>query len=138
MSAPDAGSGVGRHPAPKRLAMLGAALGSGVGAGLLGTSLHGHAYFSGGSVIPWGAALALLLLACVGIFVGLWARSAWAVVWCGAAAYATAGVLSLRLGSFGLITGNLQGTLWLYGIAVVTPLAALLVWRLLRVRNKRQ
>ncbi len=117
--------------------MIGAALGLGVGTGLLGTSLHGHALYTAESVIPWGAALALLLLVCVGTFVGLWARSAWAVVWCGAAAYATAGVLSLQLGSVGLITGNLQGTVWLYGIAVVTPLAALLVWRLLPVRINR-
>ncbi len=126
------------HPKPQRWAKIAAALGSGIGSGLLGTSLHGHALFVGGSVIPWGSALALLLLVSVGTFVGLWSRSAWVVVWCGAAAYATAGALSLQLGSVGLITGNRQGVVWLYGIAVATPVTALLVWRLLRVKRTRK
>lgn len=132
---------VSRHrplPRPRRWAIIAAALGAGVGAGLLGTSLHGHAWYAGTAVIPFGAALALLLLAAVGTFVGLWSRSAWVVVWCGAATYATAGLLSLQLGSIGMIIDNLQGRIWLYGIAVVTPVAALLVWRLLRVRTKRK
>lgn len=83
-------------------------------------------------VVPYGAALALLLLAAVCLFVGLWSRNSWVVVACGAAAYLTAGVLSLQLGSVGMITNNLQGTVWLYGIAIVTPLTAWLAWALLR------
>lgn len=125
------------HPRPKRWAVVAAAVASGIGAGLLGTSLHAHALHTGDSVVPWGAALALLLLVAVGTFVGLWARSAWVVVWCGAAAYATAGVLSLQLGAFGMILDNLPGRIWLYGIAVATPLTALLVWRLQKVKVKR-
>lgn len=109
-----------------------------MGAGLLGTSLHAHALFTGGPVVPWGAALALLLLAAVETFVGLWSRSAWVVVWCGAAAYATAGLLSLQLGSFGMILDNLQGRIWLYGIAVATLLTALLVWRLQRIKTSHK
>ena len=123
-----------QFPKPGRWAVAAAAIGAGVGAGLLGTSLHGHALYSGHSAIPYGAGLALLLLAAVSMFVGLWSRSAWVVVWCGAAAYATAGLLSLPLGTFGLILDNIQGRTWLYGIAVVTPLAALAVWALLRRR----
>ncbi len=133
------GSGVVRpprklFPQPGRWAVTAAILGAGVGSGLLGTSLHGHALYSGQAVIPYGAGLALLLLAAVGTFVGLWSRSSWVVVWCGAAAYATAGLLSLQLSTFGLIFDNVQGRVWLYGIAVVTPLAALAVWALLRRR----
>lgn len=125
-------------PKPRKWAVIAAALGAGVGAGLLGTSLHGHALFAGQSAIPYGAGLALLLLAAVSMFVGLWSRSAWVVVWCGAAAYATAGFLSLQLGSFGMIFDNIQGRVWLYGIAVVTPVVALVVWRMLRVKIKHQ
>lgn len=122
-----------RTPTRKRWAVLAAAVGAGVGAGLLGTSLHGHAWFPGGAenAIPYGSALALLLLAAVSMFVGLWSKSSWIVVWCGAAAYGTAGLLSLQVGAFGLIFDNTQGRVWLYGIAFVTPLVAVIVWRLL-------
>ncbi|MDO5751780.1 hypothetical protein [Arthrobacter sp.] len=124
-------------PRPRRWAVLAAAAGAGIGSGLLGTSLHGHAWYpgSGDLVVPYGAALALLLLAAVSLFVGLWSRSSWVVVACGAAAYLTAGALSLQLGSFGMITNNVQGSVWLYGIAVVTPLVAWLVWALLRSKK---
>lgn len=119
-------------PPPRRWAVLAAAAGAGVGSGLLGTSLHGHLWhLDGGGLIPIGAALALLLLAAVSLFVGLWSKSSWIVVLCGAAAYLTAGLLSMQLGSVGMITDNLQGRVWLYGIAFVTPLVALVVWRLL-------
>ncbi|MEO8219980.1 MAG: hypothetical protein ABI563_04265 [Specibacter sp.] len=119
-------------PPPRRWAVLAAAAGAGVGSGLLGTSLHGHAWhLASGAIIPYGAALALLLMAAVSLFVGLWSKSSWVVVLCGGAAYVTAGLLSMQLGSFGMITDNLQGRVWLYGIAVTTPAVALLVWRLL-------
>lgn len=124
-------------PTPKRWAVLAAAMGAGVGAGLLGTALHGHAWFPDGanSAVPYGSALALLLLAAVSMFVGLWSKSSWIVVWCGAAAYATAGLLSMQLGSFGMIFDNTQGRVWLYGIAFVTPLVAWLAWAVLRARK---
>lgn len=126
-------------PAPRRWAVLAAAVGAGVGAGLLGTSLHGHAWYLHGAAnaIPYGAALALLLLASVSMFVGLWSRSSWVVVLCGAAAYITAGLLSLQIGSFGMIFDNIQGRLWLYGIAFVTPLVAWLTWLLLRRKRSK-
>ncbi|MDJ0314104.1 hypothetical protein [Arthrobacter sp. H35-D1] len=124
-------------PKPHRWAALAAAAGAGIGSGLLGTSLHGHAwYFNGGdTVVPYGAVLALLLLASVCLFVGLWSRNSWVAVVCGAAAYLTAGALSLQLGSVGMITNNLQGTVWLYGIAVATPLTSWLAWALLRKKR---
>lgn len=124
-------------PPPRRWAIMAAAAGAGIGSGLLGTSLHGHAWFlnDGQTILPFGAALALLLLVSVGLFVGLWSKSSWIVVLCGAAAYVTAGVLSLQLGSVGIITGNLQGNVWLYGIAIATPLTAWLVNILLKSRK---
>ena len=100
-----------------------------MGAGLLGTSLHGHLWFptAAGGAVPLGAFLALLLLAAVILFVSLWTRRAWTGVWCGAAAYLTAGLLSLPVVGSGLIFANVQGHIWLYGIAAVTlvvPLVA--------------
>ena len=123
---------------PRRWAVLTAAAGAGIGSGLLGTSLHGHAwYLDSGVVLPYGAVLALLLVAAVSLLVGLWSWSSWVVVACGAAAYLMAGALSLQLGSFGMITSNLQGSVWLYGIAVTTPLVAWLTWALLRSTKER-
>lgn len=123
-------------PQPRRWAVLTAAAAAGVGSGLLGTSLHGHLWHpTGGAAVPFGAALALALLAAVSLFVGLWSKSSWVVVLCGGAAYATAGLLSMQWGSFGMITDNVQGRLWLYGIAFTTPLVAWLVWAVLRKKN---
>lgn len=111
-----------RLPKPRRWAVIAAAVGAGMGTGLLGTALHGHALYIDATALPLGAAAALLMLAAVELFVGLWSRSAWLVVLCGGATYLTAGLLSLQLGGFGMISSNLQGTVWLYGIAVITPL----------------
>lgn len=109
---------------PRRGELVVAAAGSGVVAGLLGTSLHGHLWFPGGSdfAFPLGAVLALLLVAAVCFFISAWSRNVWAGVWSGAAAYLTAGLLSLHIGGSGLIFANMQGQLWLYGIAVCTLL----------------
>lgn len=108
---------------PRRGTLVPAAAGSGVGAGLLGTSLHGHLWFPvGGFAFPLGAVLALMLLAAVCFFISAWSRNAWAGVWSGAAAYLTAGLLSLQIGGSGLVFANMQGQLWLYGIAVCTLL----------------
>ncbi|MGO4384213.1 hypothetical protein [Specibacter sp. RAF43] len=122
-------------PTPRRWAVVAAAIGAGIGAGLLGTSLHGHAWFGDGLVIPGGALAALMLLAAVELFVGLWSRSAWVVVLTGGAAYLCAGVLSMQFGAFGMISGNVQGNVWLYGIAVATPLVAWWAWAILRPRK---
>ncbi|MCU6479385.1 N-acetyl-1-D-myo-inositol-2-amino-2-deoxy-alpha-D-glucopyranoside deacetylase [Arthrobacter silviterrae] len=124
-----------RMPTPRRWAVVAAAFGAGIGTGLLGTSLHGHALYGTGYIVPLGAVAALVMLAAVELFVGLWGRSAWVVVLCGGAAYLCAGLLSLRLGAFGMISANLQGNLWLYGIAVLTPVMAWIAVLILRPGN---
>jgi N-acetyl-1-D-myo-inositol-2-amino-2-deoxy-alpha-D-glucopyranoside deacetylase len=126
----------GPLPPPRRWAVVAAAIGAGIGTGLLGTSLHGHALYSGAVAVPLGAVAALVMLAAVELFVGLWSRNSWTVVLCGAAAYLCAGLLSMQRGAFGMISANIQGTVWLYGIALVTPLAAWLSWTILR-RGRR-
>ncbi|MGA7203494.1 MAG: hypothetical protein WBX27_02565 [Specibacter sp.] len=119
-------------PAPRRWAVGAAALGGGLGTGLLGTSLHGHAVYGNGYVLPVGAVAALVMLAAVELFVSLWSRNAWMVVVTGGAAYLCTGLLSIQLGAYGMISANLQGTVWLYGIAVVTPLVGWWAVRILR------
>lgn len=111
-------------PAPRRAAVIAAALGAGIGTGLLGTSLHSHLWYTGGFTLPVGAVAALLMVAAVELFVGLWSRKAWMVVVCGAATYFCVGLLSVPLGGYGMISANLQGNVWLFGIALVTPLVA--------------
>lgn len=110
--------------APGRWAGVLAAIGAGLGGGLLGTSLHGHAIYSSTVTIPVGALAALLLLASLELFVGLWTKNVWTVVFVGGAAYLCCGIFSLQRGGSALIANNLQGNLWLYGIAITTPLLA--------------
>jgi hypothetical protein len=86
-------------------------------------------------VLPLGAAAALVMLGAVELFVALWSRNAWMVVVTGGATYLCAGLLSLQLGAYGMILGNLQGTVWLYGIAVVTPLIGW--WAVVLLRAKK-
>ncbi|WP_157374977.1 hypothetical protein [Arthrobacter alpinus] len=133
------GSPQARHgshlPVPRRWAVVTAGVGAGMGAGLLGTSLHGHLWSVSGALIPVGAIAALVLLGAVQLFVGLWSRNAWVVVMCGGATYLCAGLLSIPRGGFGMISANVQGNVWLYGIAVVTPLVAW--WTSVLVRAKK-
>lgn len=121
---------------PRRGAAIAAAIGAGLGAGLLGTSLHAHLWRISGTAIPVGALAALLLFGAVALFVGLWSRTGWLSVATGAAAYAAVGVLSIPVGGFGLVQGNLQGELWLYGIAVLTALVGCLAAVMLRPKRK--
>ncbi|WP_125609654.1 hypothetical protein [Specibacter cremeus] len=124
------------RPRPSRAAGIAASIGIGLGVGLLGTALHGHAWFGADAVLPYGALGALLLLAAGALWVGLWARSAWYVVLTGFVVYACVGAFSIQRGAAGLVSSNLQGVVWLYGIAVVTPLTALLgAWLLGRARR---
>lgn len=86
--------------------------------------------------VPLGAVLALVLVAAVCFFLSVWSRSAWTGVWCGAASYLTGGLLSLQWGDSGLIFANMQGQVWLYGIAVVTLLVPFLASRLVVPRRR--
>lgn len=98
----------------------------------VGTILHLQTQQLLGVSLPWGAVSALMLMFCAALWTGLWLRSGWFSVLCGAGSYATAGLLAIPRGGYGLIINNLQGNLWLYGIAVVTPAAAWLCAAVLR------
>ncbi|HEV7167632.1 MAG TPA: hypothetical protein VGN49_06635, partial [Micrococcaceae bacterium] len=68
---------------------------------------------------------------------GLWARSSVLAAVTGLAAYAMVGILTIPHGQYGLIIGNLSGNIWLFGIAVVTPVAVALCGRILHPRRSR-
>ncbi|MCZ2404517.1 PIG-L family deacetylase [Paenarthrobacter sp. Z7-10] len=109
----------------RRLKSGAVAVAAGLLAGILGTALHGQTFYLQGWGLIWGAAAALLLLLSLAVLVGLWARSSWYPVLTGLAAYAVAGILAVSRGGSALIVGNLSGNVWLFGIAAMTPLAAI-------------
>lgn len=101
------------------------ALLAGVISAFLGTALHLQTMQIGDASLPWGAALALVLVAAVLTLVGSWARSPTMGLLSGAAAYLSCVVLAIPHGRIGLIIANPAGNIWLYGVAVVTVLYCL-------------
>lgn len=95
---------------------------AGVLVAAFGTMLHARTSTLGGVQLPWGVALALLLLAATMVLVGAWSRSPLLGTVTGAATYATCVIFAIPHGQVGLIISTLSGNLWLYGVAVVTVL----------------
>ncbi|WP_434613952.1 PIG-L family deacetylase [Arthrobacter sp. A5] len=124
--------------APSLLRRSVAAVAAGIVGGLLGTALHGHVLLAGDLLLPWGAAAALLLVLSLSLFIGLWGRSGWLSAVSGFAAYLVAGLLAIPRGEYGLVIGDLQGTVWLYGIAVATLAAGLGCAYVLRHHRSRR
>lgn len=108
---------------------------AGVLVAALGTMLHARTGILAGIQLPWGAALALLLLAATLVLVGAWSRSPLLGMVTGAATYATCVIFSIPHGQVGLIIASLSGNIWLYGVAVVTVLY-MLVSAVLTARAK--
>ncbi len=95
---------------------------------LAGTALHGQDILVGGVEVPWGAVAALVLLGAVELWLGARFRSALPTAVCGVICYALTGWWSTLENGRRLIIGDLAGSLWIYGIAVVT--VGMLVWGL--------
>ncbi|WP_394939189.1 PIG-L family deacetylase [Psychromicrobium sp. YIM B11713] len=92
---------------------------AGVLVAALGTMLHSRTSAIGSWQAPWGALLALLLLASSMILLRAWSRSVSMALVLGIISYATCVMFSFPHGQVALIMGDLPGSLWLYGIAVV-------------------
>lgn len=88
--------------------------------------LHGQDFLVAGVEVPWGAVAALALLGAVELWLGAAFRSVLPTAVCGILCYALAGWWSALGNGKRLIIGDLAGTVWIYGIAVVTLI--LLVW----------
>lgn len=91
-----------------------------------GTALHRQQLAAVGVAVPWGAAAALALLAAVLLLLGAAFRGIVPAAVCGALCYALAGWWATLEPGKRLISGDLPGNIWIYGIAGVTVL--MLVW----------
>lgn len=114
------------------------ALFAGVLVAALGTMLHSRTSMIGQFQLPWGALLALLLLGAVITLIRNWSSSATLGVILGVITYVTCVMFSIPHGQVALIMGDLAGSVWLYGIAVVTVIlgAQAALGKVFRARKK--
>jgi hypothetical protein len=91
-----------------------------------GTALHRQQWVLSGVVLPWGAVAALVLLASVQLLLGAAFRSVIPTAACGVLCYVLAGWWSTLEPGKRLISGDLPGSIWVYGIAGATLL--MLAW----------
>jgi N-acetyl-1-D-myo-inositol-2-amino-2-deoxy-alpha-D-glucopyranoside deacetylase len=105
---------------------LAAAVPAALFAALAGTALHRQEFAATGAAVPLGAVAALLLLASLQLFLGAAFRTLVPTAVCGALCYALAGWWSGMESGKRLIAGDLAGSIWVYGIVVVT--VAMLAW----------
>jgi N-acetyl-1-D-myo-inositol-2-amino-2-deoxy-alpha-D-glucopyranoside deacetylase len=105
---------------------LAAAVPAALFAALAGTALHRQEFAAIGAAVPLGAVAALLLLASLQLFLGAAFRTVIPTAVCGGLCYALAGWWSGMESGKRLIAGDLAGSIWVYGIVVVT--VAMLAW----------
>lgn len=105
---------------------LAAAVPAALFAAFAGTALHRQEFAVTGAALPVGAVAALLLLASLQLFLGAAFRTLIPTAVCGALCYALAGWWSGMESGRRLIAGDLAGSVWVYGIVVVT--LGMLAW----------
>ena len=109
---------------------LAAAVPAALFAAFAGTALHRQQFeatgLTAGAALPLGALAALLLLASLQLFLGAAFRTLIPTAVCGALCYALAGWWSGMESGKRLIAGDLSGSIWVYGIVVVTVI--MLAW----------
>lgn len=132
-----------------RPALLGVCFSAGVVLGVLGTALHGNIWMLGtteaGTVVPWGAALALLMCLMAQLWAGLKSGSLLEPMLMGVTTFTVASIAYLWPGpdqlvvpyspeAMQLLPGpTLASVIWWLGTAVVTFLAMVLVkWIVVR------
>lgn len=111
---------------------------------VLGTALHGQQWDVEGLTLPVGAAAAVLLAGSVAVFVALWARTVYVAPVVGGVAYLVVGLFAASedqplvltdLGMDPLLPSAVAGTIWVFGLAVVTVVATMVSWWVLRPRR---
>lgn len=129
-------------------AALGAVL-IGAGVGVLGTVLHPNFAWLGETVLPWGAVLALVLVASAQLWWTLRSSQVWVGGVMAIVAFTTALVLSSwpGLDTFSVALNEytlrvvpgpaISGAVWLWGIPVVAVLTMVVAQPLLRVPAPR-
>lgn len=105
---------------------LAAAVPAALFAAMAGTALHRQELVTAGVVLPLGVLAALVLLGSVQLFLGASFRSLVPTAAAGVLCYLLTGWWSAMVPGKRLITGDLAGNVWVYGIVVVTVL--MLAW----------
>ncbi|MHA7141269.1 hypothetical protein ACX80T_07020 [Arthrobacter sp. Sr33] len=116
----------------------------GLAVAVLGTALHGQQWDFDGLTLPVGAAAAVLLAGSVAVFVALWARNVYFAPVVGGVAYLVVGLFAASedqplvltdLGMEPLLPSAVAGSIWVFGLAVVTVAASMVSWWVLRPRR---
>lgn len=111
---------------------------------LLGTALHGQVWELSEVTLPFGAAAAVLLAGSTAVFVALWARNVYLSTVVGGVAYLVVGLFAANedqplvltdLGMTPLLPVAIAGSSWVFGLAIVTVMASVLSWWVLRPRR---
>lgn len=147
--APSSRLTAGRSPARFRPVLMGICFSAGVVLGILGTAVHGNLWMIGqthsGTVIPWGAALALLVCLLAQLWAGLRADSLLEPAVMGITTFTVVTIAYLWPGpdqlvipfsgeAYELLPGpTIASLLWWLGSAGITLLAMILIkWILAR------
>lgn len=121
-----------------------AAAAVGIGVAILGTALHGQLWDLAGTTLPLGAAAAVLLAGSAAVCIAVWARNVYLSPVVGGVAYLLVGLLAASedqplvltdLSMEPLLPSAVAGSIWVFGLAVVTVLASMLSWWVLRPRR---
>ena len=111
---------------------------------ILGTALHSQVWELSGITLPIGAAAAVLLAGCAAVFAALWARNVYLSPVVGGVAYLVVGFFAASedqplvltdLGMTPLLPVAIAGSSWVFGLAIVTVVASMLSWWVLRPRR---
>ncbi|MHA7153754.1 hypothetical protein [Arthrobacter sp. TMN-50] len=111
---------------------------------ILGTALHSQVWEMPGVTLPIGAAAAVLLAGSAAVFAALWARNVYLSPVVGGTAYLVVGLFAasedqpLVLTDLGMsppLPTAIAGSIWVFGLAIVTVLASMLSWWVLRPRR---
>ena len=111
---------------------------------ILGTALHSQVWELPGITLPIGAAAAVLMAGCTAVFAALWARNVYLSPVVGGVAYLVVGFFAASedqplvltdLGMTPLLPVAIAGSSWVFGLAIVTVVASMLSWWVLRPRR---
>ncbi|MHA7275122.1 hypothetical protein [Arthrobacter sp. HLT1-21] len=116
----------------------------GLAVAILGTALHSQVWELPGATLPVGAAAAVLLAGSAAVFAALWARNVYLSPAVGGVAYLVVGLFAASedqqlvltdLGMTPLLPVAIAGSIWVFGLAIVTMLASMVSWWVLRPRR---
>ena len=139
---PDRGN-ARRQVIPRWWALFVAAV-LGLAVAVLGTALHGQQWDLESVSLPVGAVAAVLLAGSAAVFLALWARNVYLSPLVGGVAYLVVGLFAASedqplvltdLVMEPLLPTAIAGNVWVFGLAIVTVVASMVSWWVLRPRR---